>query len=153
MGGLKKFDFWGPPLHNCSASFLQNYEHSIGQVSQVGFELMSHCNQPMLSMQDLCLDLSEQNCILSLCQGLPRVWSQKSGKMSVKMGSSGSCPPACLTSSNRFALLQEHILRGPGAWGGGPESCSPDLNLAGEMASKNCRQTYAQSGYAPPRNP
>eukprot|EP00983_Pelagomonas_calceolata_P122293 1160894-Pelagomonas_calceolata.AAC.3 len=78
--------------------------------------------------QDLCLDLSKQLCILSLCRGLPRVWGQKSGKIPAKMGSPGSRLPACLTSSDGWALHQEHILGGPGDWGGG-KNCSSDLKF------------------------
>eukprot|EP00983_Pelagomonas_calceolata_P077930 1154070-Pelagomonas_calceolata.AAC.2 len=68
-------------------------------------------------MQDLCLDLSEQPCTLSLCRWVPRVWDQKSGKMQAKVGSPGSYPPACLTSSDGWALYQEHVLGGPWGWG------------------------------------
>eukprot|EP00983_Pelagomonas_calceolata_P042857 1138678-Pelagomonas_calceolata.AAC.17 len=64
--------------------------------------------------QDLCLDLSKQLCILSFCRGLPRVWGQRSGKIPATMGSSGCSPPAYLTSSNGWALHQEHIPGGPG---------------------------------------
>eukprot|EP00983_Pelagomonas_calceolata_P008551 280031-Pelagomonas_calceolata.AAC.2 len=69
------------------------------------FELMPHCNQPILSLQDLCRVPPEQLSILSLCRRVPR--------------SSGSCPPACLTSSDGWALRQERIPEGPGGWGEG----------------------------------
>eukprot|EP00983_Pelagomonas_calceolata_P065454 1148597-Pelagomonas_calceolata.AAC.2 len=66
-------------------------------------------------MQDLCLDLSKQLCILGFW-GLPRVWGQKSGEIPAKMGSPGSGPPACLTSSDGWALHQEQSW---GFWGAG----------------------------------
>eukprot|EP00983_Pelagomonas_calceolata_P039406 1137170-Pelagomonas_calceolata.AAC.10 len=52
------------------------------------------------------------------------------------MESSGSFPLAYLTSSNDWAINQEHSLGGPGAWGGGPK-ISPIL--AGKW-----RETKAQ---------
>eukprot|EP00983_Pelagomonas_calceolata_P012838 410414-Pelagomonas_calceolata.AAC.2 len=41
-----------------------------------------------LSMRDLCLNPLEQP-LLSMCWGVPRVWGQKSGKITAKMGSPG----------------------------------------------------------------
>eukprot|EP00967_Tisochrysis_lutea_P033418 scaffold39766_cov17-Tisochrysis_lutea.AAC.1 len=73
-------------------------------------------------MQDLHLDSLEQLCTLSLCRGGSRVWGQKSDKIPAKMRSPGSCPPACLTSSDVRATYKEHILGGPGGWGGGTEN-------------------------------
>eukprot|EP00983_Pelagomonas_calceolata_P000461 15659-Pelagomonas_calceolata.AAC.1 len=66
------------------------------------------------------------------------------------MESPGGHPPACLASSDGWALHQEHILGCPGGWGGGPENCSPDLDffLAGKMASKHSRATNAAFGVA-----
>eukprot|EP00200_Dunaliella_tertiolecta_P014494 CAMPEP_0202392902 /NCGR_PEP_ID=MMETSP1127-20130417/92625_1 /ASSEMBLY_ACC=CAM_ASM_000462 /TAXON_ID=3047 /ORGANISM="Dunaliella tertiolecta, Strain CCMP1320" /LENGTH=168 /DNA_ID=CAMNT_0048995449 /DNA_START=177 /DNA_END=683 /DNA_ORIENTATION=+ len=89
------------------------------QISQVG---LSKCPTAttQLKMQDLCLDALEQLSILSLCQGVPAAWGQrkgqKAGKMPTKMGSSGSCLPACLTSSDGWALHQEQSW---GFWGAG----------------------------------
>eukprot|EP00983_Pelagomonas_calceolata_P026354 827163-Pelagomonas_calceolata.AAC.4 len=37
--------------------------------------------------------------------------------MPAKMRSSGCCLPACLTSSNGWALHQEHVLGSPMGWG------------------------------------
>eukprot|EP00983_Pelagomonas_calceolata_P062343 1147260-Pelagomonas_calceolata.AAC.2 len=59
------------------------------------------------------------------------------------MGSSGGCPPACLTSSEGWADDEKHILRGPGGWGGGPENCSPVLNFCrgtGELTPQSNHQ-------------
>eukprot|EP00983_Pelagomonas_calceolata_P031331 983131-Pelagomonas_calceolata.AAC.2 len=39
------------------------------------------------------------------------------------MGSSRRRLLACLTSSNGWELHLEHILGGPGGWGGGPNNC------------------------------
>eukprot|EP00983_Pelagomonas_calceolata_P067570 1149519-Pelagomonas_calceolata.AAC.3 len=50
---------------------------------------------------------SEQPCILNLCRGVAKVWGQKSGKMPAEVGSPGSCPLACTTSSDGWALYQE----------------------------------------------
>eukprot|EP00983_Pelagomonas_calceolata_P032434 1017407-Pelagomonas_calceolata.AAC.1 len=54
------------------------------------------------------------------------------------MGSPGGRPPACLTSSDGWALDQEHILGGPGGWGwgGGPENRSPNLNFGRDKWGK-----------------
>eukprot|EP00983_Pelagomonas_calceolata_P097792 1158280-Pelagomonas_calceolata.AAC.7 len=81
---------------------------------------------------DLQLNLSEQLCFLNSCQGSPRGGGPESrqsacGKMSAKMGSARSCPPACLISSNGWALHQGHVL---GGWGGGP---GHHPNVAGTM--------------------
>eukprot|EP00983_Pelagomonas_calceolata_P106078 1159197-Pelagomonas_calceolata.AAC.3 len=54
--------------------------------------------------------------------------------MPAKMGSSGGCHPACLTSSDGWALHQEQCLGGPGCWSEGPENRSPDLNFGRIMA-------------------
>eukprot|EP00983_Pelagomonas_calceolata_P109038 1159516-Pelagomonas_calceolata.AAC.21 len=100
-------------------------------------------------MQDLCLNLSAQLCMLSFCRGLPRVWGWESGKIPAKMGSSGSCPPARLTSTDGWALHQEHILGGPGGWGGGPKNRSPDLNFGrrnGEVTSQSNHCTKCSGG-------
>eukprot|EP00983_Pelagomonas_calceolata_P125653 1161225-Pelagomonas_calceolata.AAC.32 len=116
------------------------------QISQVG---LSKCPTAttQLKMQDLCLDALEQLSILSLCQGVPAAWGQrkgqKAGKMPTKMGSSGSCLPACLTSSDGGGISQEHILGVPGSWDGGQENCSPDLR---GMASKNHREPVHHIG-------
>eukprot|EP00983_Pelagomonas_calceolata_P077562 1153920-Pelagomonas_calceolata.AAC.1 len=96
-------------------------------------------------MQDLCLDLSKQLCILSLCRGVRRVWGQISSKIPARMGSPGGRPPAYLTSSNDCALYQEHILGGPGGWGGGPNNRSPDLNFGRGDVELNSRATTAVS--------
>eukprot|EP00967_Tisochrysis_lutea_P051005 scaffold62839_cov18-Tisochrysis_lutea.AAC.2 len=46
------------------------------------------------------------------------VWGKKAGKMAGKMGSSGSCLQACLTSSSGWVIHQEHDLEVLGGWGG-----------------------------------
>eukprot|EP00983_Pelagomonas_calceolata_P085422 1156557-Pelagomonas_calceolata.AAC.2 len=52
---------------------------------------------------------------------------------------------ACLTSSNGWALHQEHILEGPGGWVGDAENCPM---LAGGMASYDHRATPVPYGVA-----
>eukprot|EP00983_Pelagomonas_calceolata_P037029 1136158-Pelagomonas_calceolata.AAC.1 len=70
---------------------------------------------------DLCLNPLEQICIPVCAGGCPEVWGQEVGKLPAKSGSSGSCLPACLTSSNDWALHQERY--------------SGTSNLAGRMES------------------
>jgi len=53
----------------------------LGQPSLLEF-LPQH-SHPILSMQDLTLDLSKQLCILSLCRGVPRVRGQDAGRISL----------------------------------------------------------------------
>eukprot|EP00983_Pelagomonas_calceolata_P126036 1161265-Pelagomonas_calceolata.AAC.6 len=103
---------------------------------------MPHCNQPILSVQDLCLDPPGQPCTPCLCRGVPRVWGQKAGKMLAQTSSSGSCPPACLISSNNWALHQEHILGGPGGLEGWEQ---PLYHLGSQQF---CWMRRGQGGYA-----
>eukprot|EP00983_Pelagomonas_calceolata_P094736 1157920-Pelagomonas_calceolata.AAC.2 len=53
----------------CSSFHFKTY-FTKSQVSQVGFELMPHCNQPIQSMQDLCLNPPEQQFVPGGAQGL-----------------------------------------------------------------------------------
>ena len=96
-------------------------------------------------MQDLKLDLTEQRCILSLCRGVPRVWGQDASQIPAKMGSSESALPAFLTSSDGWALHQEHNAGGPGGWDGGPENRPILAHFGREMTNQHHRATTAPS--------
>eukprot|EP00983_Pelagomonas_calceolata_P062128 1147146-Pelagomonas_calceolata.AAC.12 len=93
---------------------------------------MPHCNQLILSMQDLYLDLSEQLCILSFCRGLTRVCGQKS---QAKWGLQ-EAPPRL----TRPAAMARHSIRNT-SWGvrgaeAGVQKIAPQTPvLAGDMAS------------------
>eukprot|EP00983_Pelagomonas_calceolata_P014780 469453-Pelagomonas_calceolata.AAC.1 len=52
--------------------------------------------------------------------GCTQVVGPESRQSPCQDGSSEPCPPACLTSSDGWALHREHNFRGPGGWGGVP---------------------------------
>eukprot|EP00983_Pelagomonas_calceolata_P005643 185187-Pelagomonas_calceolata.AAC.1 len=75
-------------------------------------------------------------CSQSVCAGGgPGYGARKQAKMPAKMESSESCLPACLSSSNGWAIHQEHSLRVRGAGMGDPEIAPRTSILAGKMTS------------------
>eukprot|EP00983_Pelagomonas_calceolata_P119656 1160627-Pelagomonas_calceolata.AAC.5 len=63
------------------------------------------------------------------------------------MRSPGSCPPACLTSSDVRATYKEHILGGPGGWGGEQELLPP---TSGPVEDCACEALGRACGLANP---
>eukprot|EP00983_Pelagomonas_calceolata_P124747 1161138-Pelagomonas_calceolata.AAC.3 len=88
--------------------------------------------------------------------GMPGVWGQKSGKMHAKVGSPGSRPLACLTSSDGWALHLEHILGGPEGWGKGSKHRSSNPNFGrrlGTHLTRSGKNVFQDASKMPPAHP
>eukprot|EP00967_Tisochrysis_lutea_P100797 scaffold150699_cov13-Tisochrysis_lutea.AAC.1 len=75
--------------------------------------------------------------------------------MPAKMGSPGSCLPACLIGSDGWALHQEHAMGCLEGWGGVQKSapCTPSLARKLVQMHEFVKWAYAQAGCPEPDVP